>query len=275
MSSRAAAPLALASPVAGSQRGRPALREASGDQRSLPAPSAAPECFAAYAAHELRAPVALQRTLVEVALADPDATAEDLRAVCAQVLATGAEQERLIEALLVLSRSQRGLERREPVDLSAVAAEAVADVDTSGLALEEDLQPAATEGDERLVERLAANLVTNAVQHNRPGGRIEIATRTAAGRAVLTVANTGDAISPDDLARLFEPFQRLDGARTSATGGGLGLGLSIVKAIAEAQGATITPVALAGGGLSIEVSFPASRHVATRRPSESAAWTWT
>src|SRR5947207_2460384 len=124
--------------------------------------------FVANASHELRTPLTLERTLLEVALADPNATVGSLRAVCDKVLAVGDQQERLIEALLTLSRSQRGLDRREPVDLAAVVARCVQAIDHDGLELAVALQSAEAKGDERLVERLAANLMETAVRHNVP-----------------------------------------------------------------------------------------------------------
>jgi signal transduction histidine kinase len=212
--------------------------------------------FAANVSHELRTPLTYERTLIEVALADPSASNERLRAVLDQLLAAGEHQERLIEALLVLSRSQRGLDHREPVDLAAVTAHTLEHVDTGGLTVERSLAPALTDGDPRLIERLAANLLTNAVQHNQTAGPIGVTTRTTKDHAILRVSNTGPKIPPDDLSRLFEPFQRIDGTRISA-GEGLGLGLSIVKAIADAHAATITTELPDHGGLSIEIAFPA------------------
>jgi signal transduction histidine kinase len=214
--------------------------------------------FAANVSHELRTPLTLERTLLEVALADPAANAATLRAACERVLAGGEHLERLIDALLVLSRSQRGLDHRESVDLAAIATQTLATVDTDHLTVEQTLQPAHTDGDPRLIERLITNLITNAVQHNRTGGRLAVTTRTQE-RPILTVTNTGPVIPPADLERLFEPFQRLDGARTS-NGDGLGLGLSIVTAIADAHAATITTSLPPDGGLSIEISFPATKH---------------
>ena len=255
MSSRAAAPLALASPVAGSQRGRPALREASGDQRSLPAPSAAPECFAAYAAHELRAPVALQRTLVEVALADPHADTEALRAMGKRVIASCEQQQRLLAALLDLTRSRWGLSRREPVDLAATVADALRTHDPGELESDVRLERAGMTGDPDLLMRLAENLVSNAIRHNTLGGRIELATRSESGRAVLSVANTGPLIAAGELQRLFQPFHRAVSGPTGAVEG-VGLGLAIVHAIADAHNARISARALAGGGLEIKISFP-------------------
>ncbi len=225
---------------------------------------AAQRQFASNVSHELRTPLTLERTLIEVALADPDASASALRTVCEKVLAGGIHQERLIDALLVMSRSQRGLERRETIDLAQVAARTLAAVDSGGLTVETALAPAHTEGDPRLVERLTANLIDNAVRHNRPEGRVDVSTRTVRGRAILTVANTGSPLSPTDVGRLFEPFERLNGARTS-DGDGLGLGLSIVKAIAQAHAATVATTLPTAGGLSIEVSFPAAHAPPTPR----------
>ncbi len=120
------------------------------------------------------------------------------------------------------------------------------------------LQPARTTGDPRLVERLVANLVSNAIRHNIAGGRVELATESRDGRAVLTVANTGPRIPEGDVEVLFQPFRRLDAART-ADANGLGLGLSIVKAVADAHGATVTAAPLADGGLLVVADFPAAQ----------------
>jgi signal transduction histidine kinase len=225
--------------------------------------------FVANASHELRTPLARSRTLLEVALRDPDASAESLRAACRRAIAAGDEQERLIEALLVLARGQRGLARREPVDLTAVVRDALAargaQVSAGGVAMEVTLESALLAGDAALAERAVANLADNALRHNVPGGSVWITAGTEAGRAVLTVANTGEDIPADAVDRLLLPFQRGSAAgaapraRTrSGPDEGLGLGLSIVAAIAATHGAelTVTP-RLAGGGLSVRLAFPA------------------
>ena len=212
--------------------------------------------FVGNASHELRTPLTLERTLLELALSDPNASVESYRHTCEQLLAVGEQQERLIEALLTLSRSQRGLEDHQPVDLAAITTAAAAGANDDGLTLDTSLAPADTTGNPRLVERLVANLVDNAVRHNVPGGTVSLTTETRGGEAILGVANTGPVVPPGELDRLFQPFQRLAGARTSTAG--LGLGLSIVQAIADAHGATIDAEALADGGLRIEVRFPAS-----------------
>jgi len=212
--------------------------------------------FVANASHELRTPLTLERTLLELALSDPNASIDSYRHTCEQLLAVGEQQERLIEALLTLSRSQRGLDSHQPVDLAAITAAAAAAAEYDGLALDTALEPAHTTGNPRLVERLVANLLSNAVDHNTPGGRVSLATRTRNGHAVLVITNTGPTIPLSELGRLFQPFQRLGATRATGTTG-LGLGLSIVQAIADAHDATITTTAPAEGGLHIQVSFPA------------------
>jgi signal transduction histidine kinase len=215
--------------------------------------------FVANASHELRTPLTLERTLLQVALADPNANEQTLRATCQELLISQAEQERLLEALLTLTSSERGLDRREPVDLAAEAQAAIRQVDARAegheLALEATLAPATTAGDAALIRRLIANLIDNAVDHNIDGGRVEIRTEAANGYALVAVANSGLKIPADQVDRLFEPFQRLDGTR-SADDGHHGLGLSIVRAIAVAHNAELTAAAQAGGGLSVTVRFP-------------------
>jgi signal transduction histidine kinase len=215
------------------------------------------ERFAAYVAHELRTPLATQRALLELALADPDADAASWREIGEDVLGACRRQERLLEACLVLARSRGGAERCEPVDLAAIAARALRDHDPGELERVAVLEPARTAGDPALLERLAANLVLNAIRHNVAGGRVEVATRSAPGRAHLSVVNTGRLVPAAELQRLFRPFQQLDPV-AGASGEGVGLGLAIVHAIADAHGATLTARVRPAGGLAVDVAFPAS-----------------
>jgi signal transduction histidine kinase len=223
---------------------------------SAPATFGGGERLAAYVAHELRTPLATQRALLELALADPNADVAGWRDTGEAVLRACRQQERLLEACLTLARSQGRRQRFEPVDLAAVAGGALRAHDLRGLESVVALEPAWTTGDPDLLERLAANLVSNAICHNRPGGVIEIATRDGSGRAVLSVANTGRRIPADELRGLFQPFQRL-GSHPRSAADGVGLGLAIVQAIADAHGATVAARARAGGGLGIDVAFNA------------------
>jgi signal transduction histidine kinase len=216
--------------------------------------------FVANASHELRTPLARQRTLIEVALADPEPSLASLHDVCQRLLVTGEEQERMIEALLTLARSQRGLDRREPVELAAIAEGVLRarcpEAESRGLTVTASLQPAPALGDAALIERLVANLVDNAVRHNVPRGAVEVGTGTWAGRAILSVFSTGPEIPPNQVDRLFQPFQRGASRDRTASRNGLGLGLSIVAAIAEAHGAWLQAHALPGGGLGARAGFP-------------------
>ena len=220
--------------------------------------------FVANASHELRTPLARQRTLLEVALRDRQATNASLRLACERALAAGEQQERLIAALLTLARGERGLDTFEPFDLGAVAADALAarrdEAQARGVTVTADLGAAPALGDPRLAERLAANLADNAIRYNVPGGLVEITAGRRDDRAFLAVTNTGPVIPPDQLGRLFQPFERLaEGRHAEPRGtdqGGLGLGLAIVSAIAAAHGAALHAVTRAAGGLAIEVVFP-------------------
>ena len=225
-------------------------------ERARPAMFGSGERFAAYLAHELRTPLAAQRALLELALADPNADVPTWREIGEDVLGACRRQERLLEACLTLARSQGRAQRRESVDLAGIAAEALCADDLSGFENVVVLEPTWTTGDPDLLGRLAANLVSNAIRHNIVGGRIEVATRAESGRVVLSVANTGPLIPTGELRRLFQPFQQLashprDGVE------GVGLGLAIVQAIADAHDATVTARARTGGGLGIDVAFPA------------------
>jgi signal transduction histidine kinase len=229
--------------------------------------------FVANASHELRTPLARSRTMLEVVLRDPGADAETLRATCRRVLVAGEEQERLLEALLTLARGQRGLDRRDPLDLAAITRDVLkargTEIAASGLQMAVTLEPALLAGDRALTERGVANLIDNALRHNVPDGTVRVTVATVDGKAMLTVANTGPVIPPGETHRLLAPFQR--GAarpqRTrpqaiAASDGGLGLGLPIVQAIATAHGAAfaITPRP-DDGGLTAELCFPHVRAV--------------
>lgn len=213
--------------------------------------------FVANASHELRTPLTRERTLLQVTRAKPARTLATWETVSEELLASNAEQERLIEALLTLAASQAGLEHREPVDLAAVTSTVLrtarSEADDLGLRVETVIRPAVLHGDPVLAGRLAANLIDNAVRHNIAGGHVQVTTRTSGGRAVLSVTSTGQAIPPGLVDGLFQPFQRL---RPRGAGKGHGLGLSIVQAIAAAHDAEITARARPGGGLAIDVAFP-------------------
>jgi signal transduction histidine kinase len=216
--------------------------------------------FVANASHELRTPLMLSQTLLQVALADPGITLDSLRAACQEAVDAGKDQAQLIDALLTLARSQRGLDHREPVDLAAVVSDALDAHQPAAAArrlrVEAVLHQAKVSGDTRLIYRLVSNLVDNAIRYNITGGRVEVKLAASTTEATLTVTNTGAPVPPDQVSRLLEPFQRAAPDRT-ASPNGLGLGLSIVADIAEAHGAGLQVRPRPEGGLTIAVSFPA------------------
>ena len=215
--------------------------------------------FVANASHELRTPLAAQRTVLQVALADPGASAGSLRAACGKLLELGEQQGHLIDALLTLASSQRGLRDCEPFDLAGVAARVVdarrREAAGRGVDMAAGLAPAVVTGDPHLAESLVANLVDNAVRHNVAGGWARVTTTVRDGLPCLSVASSGPVIPPGQVSRLLEPFRQLDGERTRH-GGGHGLGLAIVSAVAAAHGAGLAVRARSGGGLAVTVTFP-------------------
>jgi len=215
--------------------------------------------FIANASHELRTPLAWEQMLLQVALADPNATNAALREACEKVLTASKRQQGLVEALLTLASSERGLDHHEPIDLSVLAGAVLLalrpEADKRHVEISAAIDPAPTSGHPALVERLITNVIENAVRHNIPGGRVHVQTTAADHRAVLLVSNTGPEIPSTEIQRLFEPFQRLETARTNGLGG-YGLGLSIVQAIAAAHRARLTAEPRPGGGLKVQVRFP-------------------
>jgi signal transduction histidine kinase len=202
--------------------------------------------FIANAAHELRTPLATQRAAIQIGLVDPD----DLPAVRETLLTHNRRTERLIDSLLVLAQAEHGLETSQPVALDTLVRQVVADMPLSDVTLTLALEPATVAGDPVLINRMLVNLVENAFRHNIPGGSIHIG---LSGR-VLAVRNTGPVVPAERLAELFEPFRQMQ----SRIGGGAGLGLSIVSAIARAHRATVWARSNPDGGLELTVRFATS-----------------
>jgi signal transduction histidine kinase len=216
--------------------------------------------FVANASHELRTPLTVERTLLQVALADPDTTLNTLRGVCEKLLVSGAHQEQLIDALLTLASSERGLDEQEPFDLAEVTQRVLAQGALDGarrreLRVQTNITPAPTAGDPQLAQRLVSNLLDNAIRHNHDNGQIVVITGTRYRRPFLSVANTGSVVPETEIDRLLEPFQQLGRQRTGHRDGH-GLGLAIVAAIATAHHAHLTVRPLPDGGLDVEVCFP-------------------
>ena len=215
--------------------------------------------FIANASHELRTPLSAGRALLQVAIADPEPTVETLRETCQELVELGDQQERLIAALLALASSQRGIGQLECLDLADITQDVVLtrqdEAQRRGIHLSVTLAAAPVTGDPSLAQSLVANLLDNAIRHNLPGGQTEISTRLTAAGAVIAVSNTGTLIPPDAVEDLFQPFRQL-GTQRTGHGQGHGLGLAIVRAIADAHGAALAAKARPEGGLDIEVSFP-------------------
>jgi signal transduction histidine kinase len=214
--------------------------------------------FVANASHELRTPLTVMRTAIDVTLAKPSRTPEQLEAMAVRVRRSIDRAENMIDALLTLAISDQGSAASEPFDLATAAEDALdvvaADISRLGLKVESQLDPAQTSGDPHLLERMAGNLVDNAVRHNEPGGWIRLRTGASDGIVFLQIANSGPHVPGDTVPALFEPFQRLS-ARTGSRDGA-GLGLSIVRSIAAAHQATVVVLSQPAGGLDVRVALP-------------------
>jgi signal transduction histidine kinase len=212
--------------------------------------------FVANASHELRTPLAIMGTEVDVALADSGASTDELRAMGEAVRETVDRCERLIESLLMLARSEGSAGREEPVVLASLAGDCITDLRRRArdaqVEVRDDLEPAWTRGDPGLLERMIANLVDNGIRHNEPGGFLSVSTRVHNGQVMVKVVNGGPAIDPAVADGLTEPFRRLD-----RSVGGFGLGLSIVRSVAQAHGGTATVTAPESGGLDVRIELAA------------------
>lgn len=209
--------------------------------------------FAANASHELRTPLAVQRTLVEVAVVTGE---QDMSRLAAQLLVVNERNERLIEGLLVLAESDRGLPGTEPVRLDLLAGEVLdrfaEQAGEHEVTLARDLAERTVAGDPVLLERLVSNLVRNAITYNEPGGTVDV---TVGGEPALTVQNTGQRVPAEAVPALFEPFRRLTAERVNHHGGA-GLGLSIVRSIVAAHDGTVSASPGKRGGLTVTVHLP-------------------
>ncbi|MEU8762665.1 HAMP domain-containing sensor histidine kinase [Streptomyces sp. NPDC048659] len=211
--------------------------------------------FTAHASHELRTPLTLQRTALEIPLAQGRVPA-DLRPDLRRALDANARTERLIAALLTLARGESEPPARQPADLADAADAALADLAgearTAGVRIDAAAAPAPVTGEPALLRQVALNLLANAVRHNRPDGTATLTTGTAGDRSFLEVGNTGPVVDPAELPELFEPFRRGAGRRAE----GSGLGLAVVRAITANHGGEITAVPRPGGGLTVRVELP-------------------
>ena len=208
--------------------------------------------FASNASHELRTPLATQRALIEVSLSSA-LTPEQLELLSRQLLATNERNERLVDGLLTLAETERGLVASRPLSLDQIVGETIEPLRPAAkereLQITATLAPVTVVGEQPLLERLASNLVYNAIKYNHPGGTVTV---TVARSGVFTVVNTGPVVAPEQVAGLFEPFRRGSGERLDH-GGGVGLGLTIARSIVAAHGAAIEARANPGGGLTITV----------------------
>jgi two-component system sensor histidine kinase VanS len=225
--------------------------------------------FAANASHELRIPLAITRTLLEVARNDPE---RDIDELIERLSTVNARAIDMTEALLLLSRADQRSFDHEAVDLSLIAEEAAETLlplaEKRGVTIQMSGEITPAVGSHALLLQMTTNLLHNAIVHNFPEhGIVQIDTTVSSGSAVLTVENTGERLDPRLVATLTEPFQR-GNERVSSDHAGVGLGLAIVERIAQTHDGILTIVPLQAGGVHVTVQLPA---VALRPNSVSGA----
>jgi signal transduction histidine kinase len=224
---------------------------------------AAQRQFTANASHELRTPLTLQRTLLESILTHPSPRPAAWRSACERTLASTQKQAQLIEALLTLARSQQSPDHREPIDLAPLTAGVIRALEPQAAAcsvtIKTGLESSYISGDTGLIERLVSNLLDNAIRHNIPHGWVQVLIHEQAAETTLQITNTGPVIPAGQISRLLQPFQRL-GSQRAGQHDGVGLGLSIVAAIANTHTAALSVRPGPQGGLDIKITFPPAHH---------------
>jgi signal transduction histidine kinase len=228
----------------------------------LDASFAAQRRFVANAAHELRTPLAIDRTVLEVSLDGPD---PDIAGVRQRLLATNYRQSQMLDGLLALARAEQATLPLEPVDLAPVVLCEVSAAEGRGIKVETAVMPAVVSGEPTLLALLVRNLIGNGVKYNVPDGWLRVELARSGPDVLFTVANSGPVVVDSDVELLFVPFRRGGTDRTNATGGS-GLGLSIVRAVTHAHRGSVSAVADDAGGLTVEVRLPALDGTAPEGP---------
>jgi signal transduction histidine kinase len=214
--------------------------------------------FVANASHELRTPLAINRTIIDVAVAKPGAP-EAVRTLGTKLQGAIVRQERLIEGLLLLARSQHDLHERSPRDLAVLTASALEQLSGAArqaqVTITRQLAQARTCGDPVLLERCAANLIENAIKYNATERQVWVRTGETDARAWLQVENTGPPVRQEQIDAIFQPFRRLQADRVKSADGA-GLGLSIVRSVMHSQRGTVEARPRPGGGLVVTLLMP-------------------
>jgi signal transduction histidine kinase len=226
--------------------------------------------FLADASHELRNPLAIIRTNLDVALADPDADPEELRQSLVVIQRASDRMSRLVDDLLALARGQALAVRSEPLDLGAAVADAsdelVLPAKGRDITLDRTIVPGVVvSGDYDALKRAVSNLLENAVRYAPPGSRVRLAVGSERSRAWVSVSDEGPGIAPEDQQRVFDRFWRVDKGRSRAEGG-TGLGLAIVRQIANSHGGEVQLQSKVGVGSTFTIWLPVAAVDGASRP---------
>jgi signal transduction histidine kinase len=229
--------------------------------------------FVANASHELRTPLTMMRTALDVATRKLGPPVPAVAALAGKIRAGLDKADRLVESFLTLASAEHGApERRSTVALDKLVTTVLSDrfdaINDMHLTVGQDHHDTPVPGSEALLTHLTGNLIDNAIRHNQPGGWIRVATGTGTGTARLVVENSGPIVDPGRVGELAQPFRRAGSDRTGTNGTGVGLGLSIVAAIAAAHHGCLDLHARPHGGLRVTITLPLAA-----RPALTAAAT--
>lgn len=224
--------------------------------RRLEAAFQSQDRFISNASHQLKTPLAIMRTHIDVA--QQDGSPERMRRALDVLSGMVTRTERLINALLRLARSEQATENQE-VDLAGVVSDALGEakprLEAKDLLVTAELRPCVVSGDPDLLRQVVDNLLDNGIVHNRPEGWVDIKTALDGECCLLAVRSSGETVPAAAMESLFQPFTRVAGERLSPNAG-TGLGLAIVKAVVEASGGRVSAEAVPGGGLDVRARFP-------------------
>jgi signal transduction histidine kinase len=216
--------------------------------------------FVANASHELRTPLTMMRTSLDVATGKPGPLPPQVNALESKLREGLDRADRLLESFLALARAQHGVPPEQSTtslpELVSTAIEGRSDaIAARGIELQQELRDAEVTGSQALLSRMVDNVIDNAIRHNEPSGWVRVDTQTHGDVARLVVDSGGPRLEESDVRELAQPFRRLGADRTGSENG-VGLGLSIVGAIASAHGGRLELHARDQGGLRVLIELP-------------------
>jgi signal transduction histidine kinase len=213
------------------------------------------------ASHELKTPIAVARTNIEVIEMDENPPPEDYRKLVEVLKMNTERMNQLSEKLLLLSKNQQQIAEYSIINVNSLIGDILKEIDAYArnknieLVFNAPAEELLIEGDYFAIKQAFTNLIDNAIKYNRPGGCVRISTYKDGQNVVITVEDNGIGISEEDQKHIFDRFFRVDKSRSRAQGG-TGLGLAIVKEIIESHKGTVSVKSEPGAGSVFTITLP-------------------